>query len=423
MQLSRFGTKLSGKTGIMDLMDDMGRALAGTDKKYMLGGGNPAAIPEVEAVWRRRVRELLEEDRGIERMLGNYDAPQGQPTFLDALATLFHDEFGWEVGPENIAITNGSQTAFFLLLNMFTGPGRVLFPLLPEYVGYADQSITDGAFIACKPKIERIDEHTHKYRIDFGAVRAVLEGDRDRGEPITAICVSRPTNPSGNVLTDSEIRRLDEIAHEFEIPLIIDNAYGIPFPHIVFDERIEGTATPLWNENIVLGMSLSKIGLPGTRTGIIVASEEIVLALSRANAVANLANSMVGQVLVEPLIRDRSILQLTRETILPFYRSQGELARASFADVVGETVPYSFHRIEGSIFLWLWLPDLPISTVELYQRLKKRDVIVVPGEYFFFGTDTHDWPHARECLRINYGQARSDVETGLAIIGDELRGL
>ena len=421
MYLSRFGAKIGGKTGIVDLMDDMGRALAGSQKKYMLGGGNPARIPAIESVWRRRIAELSEAERGIERMLGNYDTPQGQPAFADAVSGLLREEFDWNIGPEHVAVTNGSQTAFFLLFNMLTGPGRILFPLLPEYIGYADQAITEGAFVACRPRVDKIDDHTHKYHIDFDAVEDILRdgGARD-DDPITAICVSRPTNPSGNVLTDEEIHRLDANARAREIPLIIDNAYGLPFPHIVFDEEVDGSARPIWNENIILGMSLSKIGLPGARTGIIVASPEVIETLSRANAVVSLANTMVGQVLVEPLIRDRSILQLSRDTVMPFYRERSFHARSVFEHEIDPRIPYSFHRIEGSIFMWLWLPELPIPTVDLYQRLKKRDLLVVPGEYFFFGTDTTGWRHTRECLRINYGQDPEDVSTGLSILADEI---
>ena len=44
------------------------------------------------------------------------------------------------------------------------------------------------------------------------------------------ICVSRPTNPTGNVITDEELMKLDLLAQQRDIPLVIDNAYGVPFP-------------------------------------------------------------------------------------------------------------------------------------------------------------------------------------------------
>ncbi|MDF7801127.1 hypothetical protein P4C99_16745 [Pontiellaceae bacterium B1224] len=45
MNLSKFGEKFTRKAGITQLMDDLGAAMAGGDM-LMLGGGNPAHIPE-----------------------------------------------------------------------------------------------------------------------------------------------------------------------------------------------------------------------------------------------------------------------------------------------------------------------------------------------------------------------------------------
>jgi valine--pyruvate aminotransferase len=59
------------------------------------------------------------------------------------------------------------------------------------------------------------------------------------------------------------------------------------------------------------------------------------------------------------------------------------------------------HKPEGAIFLWLWFKDLPITTELLYQRLKKRGVLMVPGDYFFPGLDK-PWPHTHQCMRMNY---------------------
>lgn len=73
-----------------------------------------------------------------------------------------------------------------------------------------------------------------------------------------ALCVSRPTNPTGNVLTDGEIAELATLAAQYGIPLMIDNAYGMPFPNIIFPDMVEGSSAPYWDENIVLSMSLRR---------------------------------------------------------------------------------------------------------------------------------------------------------------------
>ena len=188
MKLSRFGEKFTTGSGILALMDDLGKALSGSEKKYMLGGGNPAHIPEINAIWHGRLQQVLETPGAMDRMLANYDPPQGNVAFIEALARLLNRELGWEAGPENIAVTNGSQTSFYLLFNMLAGTAndgrrrRILFPLMPEYIGYADQGIEQGSFVAHRPVIDEIDRHTFKYRVDFSAIEV---GTRRRGGAMT----------------------------------------------------------------------------------------------------------------------------------------------------------------------------------------------------------------------------------------------
>ena len=66
-------------------------------------------------------------------------------------------------------------------------------------------------------------------------------------------------------------------------------------------------------------MSLSKIGLPAVRTGIIVAREEIIDAMTSLNAIISLTVSSVGPVLLRDLVESNRIIELSRDVIRPFY--------------------------------------------------------------------------------------------------------
>ncbi|MBC8127900.1 MAG: valine--pyruvate transaminase [Gloeobacteraceae cyanobacterium ES-bin-144] len=414
-EFSQFGSQLGGGSGIGELMEDLGRALAsgGIDLK-MLGGGQPARIPEMDAVWRRRVEELLLEIGGLERSLTSYDPPGGNPKFLQAVATLFRETFGWDVGQENVAITSGGQTAFFFLFNLLAGEMRdgrrrkILLPLIPEYIGYANQGVGGDMFRAVPPLIEKTAAHEFKYRVDFENLEITPD--------IAALCVSRPTNPTGNVLTDDEITHLSAIAKQHGIPLIIDNAYGAPFPGIIFAD-----ATPFWDKHVVLSLSLSKIGLPGTRTGIVIGPPEIIRALGSMSAIAGLSNPNIGQQITLPLIQSGEILRLSRDVVRPFYQEKCCLARQAAIEAFGDDIEWFMHRSEGALFLWFWFPGLSISSQELYERLKKRNVLVIPGQHFFFGHDAPEWRHRHECIRVSYAMAESVVRDGLRIIAEEVR--
>ena len=401
-------------SGIEELMDDLGNALvSGGPDTRMLGGGQPAHIPEVNALWRRRLEEIMTAPGGVDKMLANYDPPRGNPLFVESIAELFRENFGWDISAKNIAITAGGQTAFFFLFNALAGEfkdgstKKILLPLVPEYIGYANQSVGNDMFRAVKPIIEKIGEHDFKYRVDFEN----LNVDDD----IAAICVSRPTNPTGNVLTDTEIAKLRALADEKGIPLIIDNAYGAPFPNIIFTE-----ATPVWNDNIVLTLSLSKIGLPGTRTGIVIAREEIASAVASMSAIVGLANGNVGQTIMQPLVESGEILKLSDEVVRPYYITKSKQARAWVEESFDESLPYRVHLSEGALFLWLWFEDLPITTRELYERLKARGVLIVSGHYFFFGLDDVDWKHRNECIRMTFTMDERTVREGIQIIAEEV---
>lgn len=412
LDLSNFGRKFCGHSGILELMDDLGQVMSGSRPCLMLGGGNPAAIPESQALWRRRMADLLADRARFDAMLCNYDTPQGRPALIDAVVEFFNRTCGWGISAANVAITNGSQNAFFYLFNMLAGDfpdgrkKRILVPLMPEYIGYADQGMSPGIFRSCRPSLSLLESRSFKYHVDFD--RLAVSDD------VAAMAVSRPTNPTGNVLTDDEITRLAALAKVHGIYLIIDNAYGAPFPNIMFTE-----VTSHWQPHLIMTFSLSKLGLPGTRTGIVIASEEVVRALSAINAIAELATNNIGAEIAAPLIRDGEMASFARECITPFYGEKAAKATAWLLDCLPEDLPVYIHKCEGALFLWIWCKDLPITSRQLYENLKRRKVVVVSGHYFFYGLE-EEWPHQHECLRINYSQPEGIVRAGLKIIAEEI---
>lgn len=424
MQFSRFGQKFTRQSGILQLMDDLGRALSEGKPVNMLGGGNPAHIPAVQQAFADTLRKIADNGAAIES-LANYSTPQGDARLIAALAAYFRRQYGWDIGEQNIALTNGSQNAFFYLFNLFGGPfddnndKSILLPFAPEYIGYADAHIDAPRFISVPPQIEHTQyqgqDGFFKYRVDFPALENLPELQNGQ---IGAICCSRPTNPSGNVLTDDEMARLDALARAHLIPLIIDNAYGLPFPDI-----IHVPARLTWHDNIILCFSLSKTGLPGVRTGIVVAAPEVIRAIGSLNAITNLAPTRFGAAIAAPLIESGKLQQLSADEIQPFYQKQADLAvsilKKHFSGSLKERL--LIHQPEGAIFLWLNFPGLPVPAQTLYQRLKARGTLIIPGEPFFIGFDTANYPHARECIRISIAQNEATLEQGIAAIAEEVQ--
>ena len=437
MKFSKFGQKFTQPTGISQLMDDLGDALKSDQPVNMLGGGNPARIEAVNELFLQTYQALGndgsfnnsdETNSTATSSMANYSNPQGDSAFIDALVGFFNRHYDWNLTSENIALTNGSQNAFFYLFNLFGGAftdeqsesvdKSILLPLTPEYIGYSDVHVEGQHFAAVLPHIDEVthdgEEGFFKYRVDFDALEnlpALTEGS------IGAICCSRPTNPTGNVLTDEEMAHLAEIAKRYDVPLIIDNAYGMPFPNIIYSD-----VTLNWDDNTILCFSLSKIGLPGVRTGIIVAAPEVIAAVSAMNAVVNLSPTRFGASIATPLVENNAIKDLSDNDIKPFYQQQAKTAVTLLKKELGD-YPLVIHKPEGAIFLWLWFKDLPISTSELYETLKEKGTLIVPSEYFFPGVDISDYKHAHECIRMSIAADEQTLIDGIAVIGEVVRGL
>lgn len=418
MKYSQFGQKLGANSGIVSLMEDLGEALNVNPDLLFLGGGNPAMVPEFEALVAKHMHAIADDSAQLHKLIGIYQSPKGSEDFIDVLVPYLQQKMGWPVTHEHVAIVSGSQSAFFILLNMFAGrkeaaeahdPLRqIIFPMMPEYLGYADQTLETGVLKGFLPSIERTGAHRFKYHIDQQALQL--------DEHSVAMCVSRPSNPTGNVLTLTEMAFLSQTAKQHDIPLIVDCAYGHPFPGITYD-----AAEHFYDDNTIHVMSLSKLGLPGVRTGVVVADPAIIRRLVNINTLINLANGNFGPSLLTSIIKSGELPALCNDTLLPFYRSRRDLAVAC-VEKYFEGVDYVLHEPEGAFFLWLWFPTLGISSTELYERMKARGVLVMDGTHFFFGLDAQS-EHTQQCLRLTYCQSEAVIEKGIALLAEEVAAL
>jgi len=411
MQLSALGKKLTARTGIVELMDDLGSALNENPDMIFMGGGNPARLPSLEEAFKKQLQAVAGDAERLHSMVGIYQSPLGDLDFRSYIAAYLTKKYGWELSAKNIAVANGGQSAFFALYNMFAGPTEdgthrtIHLPLAPEYIGYRDLGMADDIFSATRPVIDKIGDTRFKYRVDFNHLKAV--------ENVAALAVSRPTNPTGNVLTNEEVAKISGMALERDVPLILDGAYGLPFPNIIFSE-----AEAFWNDNTILVLSLSKLGLPGVRTGIIVGSEQLVEAYANFNTIASLACGGTGPAMTKDWFRTGEIDTLTSRHVAPFYRERSLTVQALIKEEL-KGLPFRMHLSEGAIFLWMWFEDMPISAQQLYERLKKRSVLVVPGQNFFVGLED-DWHHQHECIRLSYAQDQKTIRQGIKILAEEV---
>jgi len=170
-------------------------------------------------------------------MLGNYDAPRGNSNFITTVKDFLNRHYNLAITEDNIAVTSGSQTGYFMLFNILAGKSgntqkKLLFPLVPEYIGYVDQALEPDSFTSLRPKIHKIGDHDFKYGIDFENLKIT--------EDIAGICLSRPTNPTGNVVTDSELEHLSALRE------LLQHSLVTLLPPAARPAQAQGTSGPLY---------------------------------------------------------------------------------------------------------------------------------------------------------------------------------
>lgn len=405
--LTRIGEQMSHLTGVRAIMKDIVETLgAAKGKEFInLSAGNPVILPEVEQLWRDCTEELLSSPEYGE-VVCRYGASQGYQPLIDAIVEDFNRRYDLALTARNILITPGSQTLYFFAANAFGGYTsggelkQIVLPLSPDYTGYGGVSLFPEALVAYKPTLD-IDEANHrfKYRPDFSQ----LEINQNTG----CVLFSRPCNPTGNVLTDEEVRKIASLAAPYDVPVLIDSAYGPPFPALNFTEM-----TPLFEPNILHCISLSKAGLPGERIGIAIGDEQAIQVLECFQTNMSIHSSRYGQAIAARAIRSGALADIALRVIRPYYQNKFAILEQTLDQAMPKELPWFLHRGEGAIFAWLWLRDLPVTDWEFYQELKQVGIIVVPGNSFFPGI-REDWPHKQQCVRISLTATDAEIETAM----------
>jgi valine--pyruvate aminotransferase len=405
--LTQIGDQMSNLTGVRAIMKDIIETLqAGAGREFInLSAGNPLILPEVEQLWRDCTAELLaSEDYG--EVVCRYGSSQGYGPLIEAIADDFNRRYNLELSDRNILITPGSQTLYFYAANAFGGYAshgnlkQIVLPLSPDYTGYGGVSLVPEALIAYKPTLDiEASAHRFKYRPDFSQLTIT--------ENTGCVIFSRPCNPTGNVMTDEEVRKIAALAAPYDVPVFIDSAYAPPFPALNFTKM-----TPVFGSNIMHCMSLSKAGLPGERIGVAIGDAKLIQVLESFQTNMCIHPSRYGQAIAARAINSGALAEIAERVIRPFYQNKFTVLENTLNAAMPQDLPWFLHRGEGAIFAWLWLKDLPITDWELYQQLKQVGVIVVPGSTFFPGL-RESWSHKQQCLRISLTASDAEIATGM----------
>lgn len=196
--------------------------------------------------------------RAIEMGQCGYTPNCGVPALREALAEKLMRENQIDCTADDIMVTSGASEALFLAIVALVDRGEEVLVGDPSFLSYAELTRLVGA----RPVSVPLDEDL---RITPEAI----------GERITKktrmIIINSPSNPTGSVQTEEQMRAIAEIADDEDIALLSDEVYE----HFIY--RGEHISPARFSDNVITVNAVSKTyAMTGWRLGYLAARNEAI---------------------------------------------------------------------------------------------------------------------------------------------------
>ena len=331
---------------------------------------------------------------------GQYGSNRGSDALLDAF--LKHLREGGFEGFERKHLATGvgaKQVLFNLMYAMLNEGDEILIPT-PYWTSYVDIAEILGAKITL---LECPAEQN--YKLTAKQLEAAIK-------PTTkALLFNNPSNPTGMVYSEEEIRSIADVLVKHQIWVLSDDIYnrmifdGLPYPHLI-------KARPELRDRVVIIDSISKTyGMPGWRVGIIAGPEKIAQAMVTLNS--NHITNLPEVVTAAATAAFDGPQDIPREKNADFARRRDEVMKALTA-IAGVRCP----RPQGAFYAF---PDISVAFGKKHASgaiandvdfcnvlLDAKGVACVPGSAF-------GEPRA---VRISYTCKPTELTDGLKRMQD-----
>lgn len=302
----------------------------------------------------------------IDRGNNHYTRYDGIPELREAIAKKLETDNRIMADPDkNIIVTSGSTAALFCVLFAMCKPKDEIIVFEPYY-GYHLNTIFAMNLV---PKYYRLDPPD--WTID------VSQLERTVTSRTKALIVNTPTNPSGKVFSESEVRDLCKFAKKHSLYLITDEIYE----YFLYDgaKHVSPGSIKGYSDTVVTISGYSKtFSITGWRIGYVVCPTKLSQTIGFVHDLMYVCAPAPLQVGVVAGIR--SLGPDFYETLRLSYQRKRDLI-CGVLDEVGLTpiVP------RGAYYVLADISSIAGSSSKerVMRLLKKTGIAAVPGEAFY----------------------------------------
>lgn len=346
-----------------------------TEGAISLGVGEPDFVTP----WKVRSAAITALQRGYTQYTGN----RGLPELLQLLSRYLNERFSLDYDPKHILVTVGGSEAIDLALRACVEIGdEVLIPD-PSYVSYAPCIALSGG-VPVRVECEEKD--------GFIVTPELLQ--KSITNKTKAIILTYPNNPTGGIMTKSQLEKIAEVIVKNDLLVISDEIYA----ELTYGAKHTSIATlPHMKERTIYIGGFSKaFAMTGWRLGFACAPAEIDDAMFKIHQYT---------MLCAPTMSQYAAIEALKDGFCDNFSTIEEM-RESY-DKRRRFVLHSIHQAgltcfepKGAFYAFPSVKNTGLSGEEFAERLlAEQKVAVVPGSAFgVFGQNN---------VRISYATGMS----------------
>lgn len=332
--------------------------------------------------------------------LHRYTPAAGLPLLREAIAAKTKRDSGYDVDTAQVVVTNGGKHAVYQTCQVLLDPGDEVVLPAPYWVTYPEAIALAGGV----PVIIPTDESS-RFTVTIEQLDEVVT------ERTKMLIFVSPSNPTGAVYTEDQIRAVGEWAASRGIWVMTDEIYE----HLVYgaaEFHSMPVVVPEMADRCVVVNGVAKTyAMTGWRLGWMIAPQHVAEGATRIQSHLSSNVSNVSQAAgLEAVTGSLEATEMMRAAFDVRRRRMVEMLRAIDGVTCAEPQGafYAFPNLRG-------LLDRPLggrsasSTMELATLLLDEvNVAIVPGEAF----------GAPGYARLSFALSDADLEEGLARIAD-----
>ncbi len=304
----------------------------------------------------------------------------------ELIAQHYYEYYGVDISPSRVVITSGTSGAFLVAYAILMDAGhRVVLPD-PSYPCYKNFA----HILDINPLFVKVDKST-KYQI-------VPDHLSELGD-FRVLHISSPSNPTGTLYDDDNLKAIAEYCQEKGIYLISDEIY-----HGLVYDRKERTALEFNDRSIVINGFSKAFCMPGFRLGWMVLPEDMVRKAELVLQNLYISAPTLSQYSALGAF-DYNYLRRVREV----YKERRDYLCKNLSHV------FDIHLCpEGSFYIWACVERYGINASILSQKLlREAKVAVTPGvDFGSNNTEKH--------IRISFAKDGGTLIEGAKRIRDYL---